>query len=229
VRYRIKFEKRGSVRFTSHRDVVRIVQRSIAAAGIPVAYSQGYHPHMRMSFGPPLKTGWDGFDEYMDVHLEEPVASLPDLCNAFLPEGLHVLACSGVADGVPKLANDICAASYHVRVRREDLEAGGESGATALARINEQVKARFDGSDDTAGDVPRVIDVSAQTDGDDLSIEYTSTMHSGRVVVPLELAAEYGGTGELATPLRVARSAQFVMRSGEYLSPLDQAVLQGTQ
>ena len=90
MRIRVKFDKRESIRFSSHKDTVRVFQRGLAAAGIPALYSQGFHPHMRMSFGPPLKTGWEGLDEYLDVHVEEPVEDFERKCNEFLPEGMTV-------------------------------------------------------------------------------------------------------------------------------------------
>lgn len=229
MRFRVKFEKRGPIRFTSHRDVVRIVQRSIAAAEIPVSFSQGYHPHMRMSFGPPLKTGWEGHDEYLDIQVEESVDNLAERCNAFTPEGLNLVACAEVAAVAPKLANDISAASYEARIRRDELEkaVGPDVYADALRQDKNEIKRRFGGEDDSEDQKPRVVSVSIETAGDDLRIEYTSTMRSGRVVPPQELAAALGDPGDLSTPVRVARTAQYVTRNGEYLSPLNEGVVQG--
>jgi len=70
VKIRIQFEKLGTVRFTSHKDVVRMFERALGAAGVPVAWSEGFHPHMRMSFGPPLRTGWESHEEFMDITME---------------------------------------------------------------------------------------------------------------------------------------------------------------
>jgi len=81
VKVRIQFEKRGAIRFTSHKDVVRIFERAFAAAGVPVSYSEGFHPHMRMSFGPPLKTGWESLEEYMDVQLESAMDDMAASVN----------------------------------------------------------------------------------------------------------------------------------------------------
>jgi len=222
MRFRIRFEKRGSIRFTSHRDVLRMVQRCLAAARIPVSFSQGYHPHMRMSFGPPLKTGWEGYDEYMDVQLEERIDSIAERCNAFLPDGLRWTAFAEVADTTPKLANDITAAKYEVRVRRDEMD------EEAVARARNETPTPFNGADDTSGKPPEVVDVSIQPVDDDLCIEYTSTMLSGRIVPPLDVIASIGATDGLRTPLRVARSAQYVARDGEYVSPLNTRVIQGT-
>jgi radical SAM-linked protein len=221
----VQFEKRGPVRFASHKDVVRIIQRGIAAAGIPVSYTQGYHPHMRMSFGPPLKTGWEGFDEYLDIQFDSPVGDVDELCNSFMPNGLRFVGCSEVGEGTPKLANDISAASYEIRVRMDELGVGAKWSADRLTQTTAEIESRLEHQRE---DEPRLVAVSAGTQGDDLRIEYTSTMHCGRVVPPQEVLEAFGITAELPTPLRVARSAQFVARNGEYLSPMNEAVIQGT-
>jgi radical SAM-linked protein len=228
MRIRVKFEKRGPVRFASHKDVVRIIQRGVAAAGIPVSYSQGYHPHMRMSFGPPLKTGWEGYDEYLDIHFDAPVEGLAERCNSFMPSGLRFMVCSEVIDGTPKLANDISAARYEVRVRADELGVKRKWGAEELARTKVEIESRFREARDGGDPDPRVVAASVETDGDDLRIEYTSTMCSGRVVAPQDVAEALGAIAELPTPVRVARSEQFVARNGEYLSPLNEAIIQGT-
>lgn len=228
MRIRIKFEKRGSIRFSSHRDVVRILQRAVAAAGIPVAYSKGFHPHMRMSFGPPLKTGWEGLDEYVDVEVETPVDSLADRCNPYLPPGLRLVACSEVAAGVPKLANDISAAGYRVRVRRDELGGAVPADAGELLRTEAAIVSRAGGEGAGGERAPRVLAATVVADGEDLTVEYTSTMCSGRVVTPRDVMAPLGALDGLPTPARVARTVQYVTRGGEWLSPMNEMVIQGT-
>jgi radical SAM-linked protein len=224
----VNFQKRGPVRFASHRDVVRIIQRSVAAAGIPVSFSRGYHPHMRMSFGPPLKTGWEGYDEYLDIHVESPVERLAERCNAFTPEGLSVVGCAEAGPAAPKLANDVSAASYEVRIRCDELEELAGAEVEALLRRKEEIMRRLGGDPKFDEHTPRVVSVFAETGGGDLRIGYTSTMHSGRVVAPQRVVATFVDADDLPTPVRVARTAQYVTRNGEYLSPLDEGVLQGT-
>jgi hypothetical protein len=141
LRVRIRFEKRGPMRFTSHRDLMRIFRRAIAAAEIPVSFSQGFNPHPRFSFGPSLRTGWEGLDEYMDVLLDATADDLADRCNVRLPEGLRILETGVVRDGVPKLAADVGAARYEVLVDRGDFFDGRPD------RDQPSLKARFEGPD----------------------------------------------------------------------------------
>jgi radical SAM-linked protein len=225
MRLRVRFEKRGAIRFTSHKDVVRIFQRCLAAAEIPVSYSQGFHPHMRMSFGPPIKTGWEGYDEYMDLHMDESCDAFSDRINALLPEGLRVIECAEIGDGTPKLSNDISAADYEVCVHKDDVSRIKES----LSNAEEVIKTQFIGVDDTDGASPRLIGVSIRDAGENLCIEYTSTMLSGRVVKPQDVVlAAVGDPETFRVPIRVSRRAQFVARSRGYLAPLNGRVIQGT-
>ena len=88
MKLRIQFQKVGPVRFTSHKDTIRMFQRCFAACGIPVSYSEGFHPHMRMSFAPPLKTGWEGFEEYLDIQVEGPVGGVLSAASEYRMENV---------------------------------------------------------------------------------------------------------------------------------------------
>ena len=69
MRLRIRFSKIGKVRFVGHRDVARIMERALRRCGIPVTYSEGFSPRLRMSFGLALPTCYESEAEYLDVPL----------------------------------------------------------------------------------------------------------------------------------------------------------------
>jgi len=69
MRIRVRFTKMGKVRFTSHRDVARIWERALRRAGVAVAYSQGFSPRPKLSFGLALSTGHESEAEYLDMEL----------------------------------------------------------------------------------------------------------------------------------------------------------------
>jgi radical SAM-linked protein len=228
MKIRVRFVKRDAVRFSSHKDVVRAFQRGFAAAGIPVSYSRGYHPHMRMSFGPPLKTGWEGLDEYMDVQIDEPVAKFESKCNRFLPDGLAVLGSAPLAEGIPKLANDICAATYQVRFNAVEGAGVRTDPDEVLNRTRFSKQSSADPAAKTGGDGPRITGIEIARDDSDVRIEYTSTMLSGRVVAPRDVLAVVAGAPEaLEAPGKVTRTRQYVARDGVYVSPLSREVTQG--
>src|SRR5690349_19784900 len=97
VKVRIRFSKLGKIRFTSHRDVARIWERALRRAAVPVAYTEGFSPHPKLSFGLALSTGHESLGEYLDVDIDgsaEPVdvEDLPARLDPGLPIGLDVQA-----------------------------------------------------------------------------------------------------------------------------------------
>src|SRR5262245_13530551 len=93
TRFRILFEKGSEMRFTSHLDLMRTWERTLRRSGLPLAYTQGHHPHLKMSFGPPLPLGHRSRAEVFDLEFSQPPAvDLAGRLNAVLPPGLRVLA-----------------------------------------------------------------------------------------------------------------------------------------
>jgi len=92
--YRLCFTKGSSVRFLSHLDMAKTMERALRRADIPLAYSEGFHPHPKMSFGPALAVGISSLEEYLDVETvaDIPAEELQERLNRSLPEGLRILA-----------------------------------------------------------------------------------------------------------------------------------------
>jgi len=93
-RLRIRYAKRGRLRFTSHRDFSRAFERAVARARVPVAYSSGFNPHPRISYAGAAPTGSASEAEYLELAMAEQVD--PDRLRAALdealPDGLDLLA-----------------------------------------------------------------------------------------------------------------------------------------
>ncbi|MFW6773993.1 TIGR03936 family radical SAM-associated protein [Nocardioides sp. CPCC 205120] len=92
-RLRIRYAKRGRLRFTSHRDFSRAFERAVFRARIPMAYSSGFNPHPRISYANAAPTGSASEAEYLEIALAErldPAAVHAELVEA-LPVGLDVL------------------------------------------------------------------------------------------------------------------------------------------
>ncbi len=111
MRVRIRFTKVGKVRFTSHRDVARIWERALRRAGISMAYSQGFSPRPKLSFGLALSTGHESDAEYLDVELVDEryaaedawgdsgtaATDLAEALTSVLPDGMDVVAVAPIA------------------------------------------------------------------------------------------------------------------------------------
>ena len=92
-RLRVRYAKRGRLRFTSHRDFSRAFERAIVRARIPMAYSSGFNPHPRISYAGASPTGAASEAEYLEIGLAtrvDPAEILAALDDS-LPDGLDVM------------------------------------------------------------------------------------------------------------------------------------------
>jgi radical SAM family uncharacterized protein/radical SAM-linked protein len=92
-RIRIRFEKLGRMRFLSHLEMLTLFVRAVSRAGIPMRYSQGFHPHPKFSFATALSVGIESHAEYMDMEVDAGYSAeeLQQALNRTLPEGVRVL------------------------------------------------------------------------------------------------------------------------------------------
>jgi radical SAM-linked protein len=92
-RIKIKYTKGEEVKFISHRDLMRVFQRAIRRAEIPIAYSQGFNPHMKISWGQALKVGKTSGEEYAELNIEGWIKprELQERLNQTLPPGIEIL------------------------------------------------------------------------------------------------------------------------------------------
>ncbi|HEX5919354.1 MAG TPA: TIGR03936 family radical SAM-associated protein [Nocardioides sp.] len=92
-RLRVRYAKRGRLRFTSHRDFSRAFERAVFRARIPMAYSSGFNPHPRISYAGAAPTGSASEAEYLELALAQVVvpAEVHAMLDEALPPGLDVI------------------------------------------------------------------------------------------------------------------------------------------
>jgi radical SAM-linked protein len=92
-RLRIRYAKRGRLRFTSHRDFSRAFERAVFRARVPMAYSSGFNPHPRISYAGAAPTGAASEAEYLELALAEIVdpATVGAMLAEALPDGLDIV------------------------------------------------------------------------------------------------------------------------------------------
>jgi len=131
-RVRVKYRKTNYARYLSHLDLVRLFERSANQAQIPLMYSQGFNPHPKLSFGPPLSLGYSSEAEYLDMDLDSTfdIQSIPKLLNPFLPDGLDVLELQVIREKTTALAAAINANEYEVNL--SDLKDAQQGFSAAL-------------------------------------------------------------------------------------------------
>jgi radical SAM-linked protein len=109
-RVRLRYAKRGRLRFSSHRDFARAFERSLRRAEIPMAYSAGFHPHPKISYVGAAPTGVGSEAEYLEIALArrcDPEAVRAAIDHV-LPDGLDIIEAADVADCPPgSLADQI--------------------------------------------------------------------------------------------------------------------------
>jgi len=117
---RVRYAKRGRMRFTSTRDFQRALERALRRAGVPMAYSAGFHPHPRISYANAAPTGAASEAEYVELSLTREVdpAELAAALDAALPEGLDVVAVAEAGPGA--LADRLEASLWSMEFPGED-------------------------------------------------------------------------------------------------------------
>ena len=102
-----------------HLDIQRSVQRGLGRSNLPVAYSNGFNPHILITFASALSTGACGQREIMDVTMAEEVSEeeFPQRMNKAMPPELHLLEARAVDDRHPALMGSLRAARYDLMVR----------------------------------------------------------------------------------------------------------------
>ncbi|WP_243056995.1 TIGR03936 family radical SAM-associated protein [Nocardioides sp. SR21] len=126
-RLRIRYAKRGRLRFTSHRDFSRAFERAVFRARVPMAYSSGFHPHPRISYAGAAPTGSASEAEYLEIALAEvqDPEAIHALLDDALPEGLDVLE---VVESPGGSLSDLLEASHWLA----DVEADPEATQAAV-------------------------------------------------------------------------------------------------
>ena len=135
-RLRVRFSKHGKVRFTSHRDVARIWERSLRRARVPVAYSAGFSPRPKIAFGLALPTGYSSDAEYLDVEVDAVWAAGIDnetliaTLTASLPAGMAVLAAAEPGSGEPSLQHAVTSCAWRI----DGAGTGAQEASEAVSR-----------------------------------------------------------------------------------------------
>jgi len=116
MKLRLIYSKTGLIRFTSHRDLMRIFFRAFSRIQLPLRYSEGYSPHPRLTFCPPLKVGMEGLNELLEIYLTESVKAdvIIESMNKVLPEGMKISGAFLIPQDSTPLGKLIEEVEYHV-------------------------------------------------------------------------------------------------------------------
>jgi radical SAM-linked protein len=200
ARYRIRFAKRGRMRFASHRDFQRVFERALRRAGVPMAYSAGFNPHPKISYANAVATGAASEAEYVEIGVAQEVdrAALAAALDASLPVGFDVL------DVVPAATADFAArlqaSSWHVALpgvpvseAERAVEALLAAGSVEVSRMTKKGVRTFDVRAD-------LLTLECAADGEGCAILTMVVQHAVPAVRPDDVLAGLRQVASLATP-----------------------------
>ena len=116
MKARIKFRKYGVMKFIGHLDVMRFFQKVMRRAGIPIAFTGGFSPHMIMSFANPLGVGVTSDGEYFDIELTEAIDMQAAVArmNETVVEGIEIVNMVPISDDKKQTGMSIVAAADYL-------------------------------------------------------------------------------------------------------------------
>jgi radical SAM-linked protein len=230
MKVRVKFAKTGKIRWTSHRDVARMWERAFRRIELPLAYSEGFSPRPKVSFGLALSTGHESAAEYLDVELlgEPDVPSLPAKLSAALPDGIDVITAGVIDDRRDSLQHEVTSCTWDVVAAGATITELRESVAQALA-ADAIVITRTRKGQAAEDDVrPAILAVSVVDEVVDESgdgrpcVRFTAELATQpRGLRPAELLTALDPSGSLEE-VRVRRTNQWISRAdGARVEPLE--------
>ncbi|WP_333771894.1 TIGR03936 family radical SAM-associated protein [Streptomyces sp. IBSBF 2435] len=139
-RIRLRYTKRGRLRFTSHRDFQRAFERALRRAEVPMAYSAGFTPHPKVSYANAAPTGVGSEAEYLEIGLAQfrDPELLRALLDESLPAGLDVI--EAVEARTPGLAERLQASVWQLRLDGVEVDEARRAVAAFLAADTVEVQ-----------------------------------------------------------------------------------------
>jgi radical SAM family uncharacterized protein/radical SAM-linked protein len=236
-RFRVAYEKQGAARFTSHLDLVRIFDRALRVAKIPMAFSQGFNRHAKIAYGPPLSLGATSRAEYFDLELAEACAwPVIESMNEVLPEGLRISGGRPFGRQAESLMAAITLADYDVSLTgylmdrlsrvenvhrvRQDLERSiAEFGAAIEWPVTKQAHGQ---KGKTVNARPAVTTIALDSGSERLRVRVSSRLHAPGYLKPDLLLRSFLKSFDFDPRLLlVHREALWVERGGSVMDPLD--------
>lgn len=160
---RVFFEKRGRIKYISHLDVMRAFTRALGRSGLPLWHTEGFNPHLYLTFALPLSLGCEGLCESFDARLTEEMDfdEVTARIGAVLPPGFRALRC---AEPIQKPAA-IAWADYEITLRYGDRAQEARSALESFAASGQiEVMKRTKKGDKAIDIAPHAKLLSAEAD-----------------------------------------------------------------
>ena len=122
MKYRIKYTKTDNLKFISHLDILKVLQRAFRRSGIDLVHSQGFNPHPKIHFAPPLPLFTESLGEYVDIETKEDFSAeeIIQAMNENLPDNLRFISADILDDNAKSLGKSIDRARYRIELRYDE-------------------------------------------------------------------------------------------------------------
>jgi radical SAM-linked protein len=224
-RIRVKYAKQHSIRFLSHLEIIRALERAVRRAQLPLAFTQGFSPHPRISYGPALSVGISSQAEFMDLILTEnvPGERLYDLLHQYLPQGLEVFAVKCIPVNSSSLTKIIDVANYEVTIRGAFSRSEPERYLKSFGREKIVVERKIKGRTVSFNLFDRLISLYGKVVSDsEMILDIISRIGNNGALKPEEVVEAFSRfCGVDLEILNIRRTGLFVEHNGEYADPLD--------
>ena len=200
------YAKEGPARYISHLDLIRAFERAARRAGLPLAFTQGFNPHPKLSFAAPLAVGTAGEAEFADLELTGNISAgvVTEALSGMFPEGLRVIESRLVPDSAPALMAAVDLAGYTARGVLEaplEKELVDQAIAEFLARPEILVERTSKSGDKRIFDIkPGIFTMSAQINDDIIVLDAELKTGSSGNIRFEELLGAFSGSFNI--PLR---------------------------
>jgi len=217
---RLRFSKRGKVRFISHRDVARAFERAFRIEQLPLAFTAGFVPRPKVSFGLALSVGYESDAEYLDVELAEAadIERWPAQLSAALPEGIDVTGVAALAERAPALQEAVTVVEYCLGLTGGDVNRVTAAVEAALGSPRLEVPRRKKGREVVEDIRPALRAMTVTGDVDGRVVVDLAVSTQPRSARPSEIIA---AVDEHLTAEHVLRTHQWIERGGARLEPMD--------
>ncbi len=144
TRVRVTYQKIGSLRYIGHIDLHSLLERALRRSGLPLRYSQGFKPKVRLNLASALPLGMEGLAEKMDfwLNVQMETDAIKAALIAALPAELPVTDVRIVDNAMPSLQADLRAAEYQVTLPPESCAEAQVVLASALQQEKIMVNRR---------------------------------------------------------------------------------------
>ena len=219
VYIRLHYRKGSEMRFVAHLDMLRLFERALRRARIPLVFTDGYNPHPRLSFGPPLSVGMTSDAEYLDVQIyETPEIDVAAELEQQLPAGCTILASKTFKTKQPALSAIINKAQYRARLTNQVSKVCLEKDIENLLNKKTITVQRMRKKQIKQVDIRPFIDRIQTVDS---GFSLTANIDQGKTVRMEEIMTLlFPNQRSLVQSAHVHREALWVESDGHLLSPL---------